>query len=112
MYNEAVCQVTTLMTLLNGCLLKSVTDNSALAPATYEKFFLYCLAWGLGGLLDVKDRPALDTEFRSMSDQMPKKVGQTFCSNTCIADLITVVISTAPAAHKSCVVLPDQGAAT
>lgn len=74
MYNEAVCQVTTLMTLLNGCLLKSVTENSALAPATYERVFLYCLAWGLGGLLDVKDRPALDAEFRNMSDQMPKKV--------------------------------------
>lgn len=74
MYNEAVCQVTTLMTLLNGCLLKSVTENSALAPATYERFFLYCLAWGLGGLVDVKDRPALDAEFRTMSDQMPKKV--------------------------------------
>lgn len=75
MYNEAVCQVTTLMTLLNGCLLKSVTDNSALPPVHYERIFMYCMAWGLGGLLDVKDRPALDAELRNMSDALPKKVG-------------------------------------
>ena len=74
MYNEAVCQVTTLMTLLNGCLLKSVTDNSTLPPLHYERFFMYCLAWGLGGLIDVKDRPALDAELRNMSDALPKKV--------------------------------------
>lgn len=74
MYNEAVCQVTTLMTLLNGCLLKSVTENSALPPVHYERIFMYCMAWGLGGLLDVKDRPALDAELRNMSDALPKKV--------------------------------------
>lgn len=74
MYNEAVCQVTTLMTLLNGCLLKSVTDNSTLPPVHYERIFMYCMAWGLGGLLDVKDRPALDAELRNMCDALPKKV--------------------------------------
>ena len=74
MYNEAVCQVTTLMTLLNGCLLKSVKDNSTLPPVHYERIFMYCMAWGLGGLLDVKDRPALDAEMRNMSDALPKKV--------------------------------------
>ena len=74
MYNEAVCQVTTLMTLLNGCLLKSVTENSTLPPLHYERIFMYCMAWGLGGLLDVKDRPALDAELRTMSEALPKKV--------------------------------------
>ncbi|DBA69380.1 TPA: Dynein gamma chain, flagellar outer arm [Trebouxia sp. C0005] len=73
MYNEAVCQVTTLMTLLNGCLLKSVTENTALPPLHYERIFVYCMAWGLGGLLDVKDRPALDAELRNMSEALPKK---------------------------------------
>lgn len=76
MYNEAVCQVTTLMTLLNGCLLKSVTENSALTPVHYERIFMYCMAWGLGGLVDAKDRPALDTELRNMSEALPKKVIQ------------------------------------
>ena len=74
MYNEAVGLVTTLMTLLNGCLLKSVTENTALPPLHYERIFMYCMAWGLGGLLDVKDRPALDAELRSMSEALPKKV--------------------------------------
>ena len=81
MYNEAVCQVTTLMTLLNGCLLKSVTENAALPPLHYERIFVYCMAWGLGGLLDVRDRPALDAELRNMSEALPKKVS--------FADLLT-----------------------
>lgn len=83
MYNEAVCQVTTLMTLLNGCLLKSVTDNSTLPPVHYERIFVYCMAWGLGGLLDVKDRPALDAELRNMCDALPKKVNP--CSQVQLA---------------------------
>ena len=61
------------MTLLNGCLLKSVNTNETLDAAHYERVFLYCLAWGIGGLLDVKDRPAFDTELRTLSQAMPQK---------------------------------------
>ena len=73
MSNEAVCQVGTLMTLLNGCLLKSVNANETLDGAHYERIFLYCLAWAVGGLLDVKDRPAFDTELRTLSQAVPPK---------------------------------------
>ena len=73
MSNEAVCQVGTLMTLLNGCLLKSVNANETLDGAHYERIFLYCLAWAVGGLLDVKDRPAFDTELRTLSQAVPHK---------------------------------------
>ena len=61
------------MTLLNGCLLKSVNSNETLDAAHYERVFLYCLAWGIGGLLDVKDRPSFDTELRTLSQAMPQK---------------------------------------
>ena len=73
MSNEAVCQVGTLMTLLNGCLLKSVNANETLDGAHYERIFLYCLAWAVGGLLDVKDRPSFDTELRTLSQAVPHK---------------------------------------
>ena len=81
MSNEAVCQVGTLMTLLNGCLLKSVNANETLDGAHYERIFLYCLAWAVGGLLDVKDRPAFDTELRTLSQAVPHKAS---CSTLAI----------------------------
>ena len=83
MHNEQVCQVNTLLTLLTG-ILKPFSGEAggagaapapALAPDRYERIFLYCVAWSLGGLLDGKDRPALDAQLRSLSSQMPRQVG-------------------------------------
>ena len=39
-----------------------------------ERSFLYCLAWGLGGLLDKKDRAAVDAELRKLTDLLPPGV--------------------------------------
>lgn len=74
LYNEVVCQVSTLLTLLNGTLQKAVQSNEVLAPQQYERVFLYCLAWSLGGLLDQKDRPAFDAQLRALSSELPPKV--------------------------------------
>ena len=38
LYNEAVCQVNTLMTLLNGALLSAVNSNTILTAGHYEKY--------------------------------------------------------------------------
>ena len=74
MHNEVVCQVDTLMTLLNGSLAKAVAANEILKDNHYEKGFLYCTAWSLGALLEPKDRILFDAELRSLSDAMPAKV--------------------------------------
>ena len=43
-------------------------------PKALERSFLYCLAWGLGGLLDKKDRSALDAELRKLTNLLPPGV--------------------------------------
>lgn len=41
------------------------------AMRRFERHFLFCLVWSLGGLLTPHDRPKLDSFLRSLSDQMP-----------------------------------------
>ena len=62
-YNENVCQVGTLLKLLEGMLMPH--DN--LKEDQYERIFLYCLVWSLGGLLDGEDRSAFSGELRKMA---------------------------------------------
>ena len=88
MHNEAVCQVSTLLTLLEGCLLKaaSAAADPTVAPSALhmECLFLYCSAWSLGGLLHEKDRPAFDAELRAMAAAaMPPKVAH--CPEHCFS---------------------------
>lgn len=60
-----VCQVNTLLTLLNGHL-KAVKDSGkAVDEQKMERVFLFCLVWALGGLLDMKERPLFDHELRT-----------------------------------------------
>ena len=82
MHNEQVCQVQTLLTLLTGVLKPLAGGSSggsgssvALSPDHYERLFLYCATWSLGGLLDAKERPRFDAHLRSLTDQAPEKVG-------------------------------------
>ena len=72
---EPICQISTMLTLLDGCLLKFVTN---MVPVIHlEHVFLYCIAWSLGGLLHEADRFAFDSELRMMSPLvMPLKVAR------------------------------------
>ena len=87
LHNEVVSQVQTLLTLLEGVLQArgvlvgkdspaSAGEGAAAAaandPKALERVFLFCLAWGVGGLLDKKDRTALDGELRKLTDLLPK----------------------------------------
>ena len=54
------CQVSTLVTLLKGILKPSEESGEHLSSGHYERMFLYCCTWALGGLLDMKDRPPLN----------------------------------------------------
>ncbi len=81
MSNEQVCQVNTLLTLLSGVLKplaggpgSGASSAAPLAAAHYERLFLYCLTWSLGGLLDTKDRPRFDAHLRALTDQAPEPV--------------------------------------
>lgn len=77
MHNEQACQINTLLTLLSGVLkplAQSAGSSAPLAPDHYERLFLYCATWSLGGLLDAADRPRFDDALRAMTDQAPDKV--------------------------------------
>lgn len=86
MHNETVCQVNTLLTLLEGSLQSAAespaaaTDPAA-AAAHMERIFIYCLTWSLGGLLHENDRPAFDSELRNLASAaiMPAKVNLDLC---------------------------------
>jgi len=78
LHNEVVCQVGTLLTLLDGTLGKTAGAGAAGggdagAAAAMERVFLFCLVWSLGGLLDSKDRAAFDSELRTQTHLLPKK---------------------------------------
>jgi dynein heavy chain len=48
--------------------------HDVLTESKLERVFLYCLIWSLGGLLDIKERLALDAELRSFAGpNMPPK---------------------------------------
>jgi len=47
--------------------------HEAISPARLERIFIYCAAWGLGGLLSVEDRAVFDAELRSFGSNMPPK---------------------------------------
>eukprot|EP00951_Prasinocladus_malaysianus_P022506 scaffold188672_cov44-Prasinocladus_malaysianus.AAC.1 len=76
MWNERVCQVMQVMDLLDSFLMKTVTSGQMLSAQHYERAFLYCLAWGLGGLLSEKERPLFDAELRTISKEMPDKADE------------------------------------
>lgn len=81
MSNEQVCQVNTLLTLLSGVLKplsggpgSGASSAAPLPAAHYERLFLYCLTWSLGGLLDARDRLRFDAHMRALTDQAPEPV--------------------------------------
>lgn len=73
MYNEQVCQVNTLLTLLNGYLKVLKDAGKQVDDTKTERVFLFCLTWALGGLLDMKERPMFDHELRSFGSNMPPR---------------------------------------
>lgn len=82
MHNETACQISTLLTLLEGSLAAEppgTTSNEPLPPALLaahmERVFVFCLTWSLGGLLHERDRPLFDAELRKLApaDIMPPK---------------------------------------
>lgn len=77
MYNEQVCQVGTLLTLLHSSLKSCRDAGKQLTEQHVERIFLFCLTWSLGGLLDMKDRPLFDHELRSSASNMPRKEEET-----------------------------------
>lgn len=67
LHNEAVAQVQTLLDLLQAVLGGVPTAAEARSLAAYERHFLYCLAWGVGGLLGADDRCAFDQQLRKLA---------------------------------------------
>ncbi len=77
MYNEQVCQVNTLSTLLNGYVKSFKDAGKTLNDVAYERIFLFCVTWSLGSLLEMRERPAFDQELRSFASNMPPREEET-----------------------------------
>ncbi|GBG77441.1 hypothetical protein CBR_g23890 [Chara braunii] len=72
MKNQPVCQVNTLLILLNACLQKAAERSTeALAEDQCERIFLYVLTWSIGGLLNLSDRSKFDKKLRGITENMP-----------------------------------------
>ncbi len=72
LFNEAVSQVQTLLSLLEAILLAMPASPEARSVLAYERHFLYSLAWSIGGLLEPKDRASFDRQLRTIKkDAMP-----------------------------------------
>lgn len=72
-FNETACTLAAMRTLMDGCL--GETEGAPQLDAMrVKRYFVYCLTWSLGGLLDEKDRPAIDADIRSLGgDELPPK---------------------------------------
>lgn len=73
MYNERALVIITLLKLLEGCLSSSVAANETYQPDHYERIFIFCLTWSVGGLLDLKDRVGFDEEVCRIGSNLPPK---------------------------------------
>eukprot|EP00741_Cyanophora_paradoxa_P017811 tig00021017_g17202.t1 len=70
-----VTQITSAMTIVNlltGILEDSVNSNEVYPEAHLERIFIYCLIWGIGGLLEIKDRIKFDAHLRTLTQNVPK----------------------------------------
>jgi hypothetical protein len=73
LHNESVSQVQTLLALLEAVMLTLAPQPEARTALAYERQFVYCLAWSIGGLLDPADRRLFDAHLRSFKrDAMPQ----------------------------------------
>lgn len=76
MFNQAVCTVAQLCTLMDGCLKASMAANEILSESHYERLFVYCMCWSLGALLSPKDRESFDKEVRKQCENLPMKMAE------------------------------------
>jgi dynein heavy chain len=83
LHNEAVSQVQTLLALLEAVMLTIAPQPEARTALAYERQFLYCLAWSIGGLLDPADRRLFDTHLKSFKREALPQVSS---SNSRLTD--------------------------
>lgn len=85
MYNEEVCQIGTLLTLLDGMLKKYESGNEVLTPEKYQRIFLYCFIWSIGGLVALKDRATFSKEMHNfIKDNLPECAGDDTVFEYCV----------------------------
>lgn len=83
LHNEAVGQVQTLLALLEAVIKATPTGSEARTPLAYERHFLYCLAWGIGGLLAPEDRKLFDTHLRTLTAEALPQVAPRLRTASC-----------------------------
>ena len=62
------CSVTTLLTMLKAVLGAAAPGGESLSEGHYERLFIYCTCWAIGGMLPLEDRPKFNKKLVELSD--------------------------------------------
>jgi dynein heavy chain len=76
MYTPEVIRSSNLINLFNACLLPFMGGGENLSKAQLEKFFIYSLAWALGGLFEAEERERFHKYLESLGAPLPQISGQ------------------------------------
>jgi dynein heavy chain len=61
------CSVTTLLTMLKAVLGAAAPGGESLSEGHYERLFIYCTCWAIGGMLPLEDRPKFNKKLVELS---------------------------------------------
>jgi dynein heavy chain len=76
MYTPPIIRVSNLINLLDALLQKHIESGVNLQPIEYEKLFIYCAAWALGGLLENEEREKFHKYLEGLGAPLPQISGQ------------------------------------
>jgi ABC-type enterochelin transport system permease subunit len=66
-----IVRINQLFNLIQALFLQFLDKTETLDKAAYEKFFVYSLAWSLGGLFETEEREKLHKFLESRNAPLP-----------------------------------------
>jgi len=71
MYTPPVVRINQLLNLMTGLLLPFLQRQETLDRTSYERFFVYSLAWAVGGLFETEEREKFHKYLESKNAPLP-----------------------------------------
>lgn len=56
MYSPPVLRISQLLNLFTSLLIQFLEKQETLDKTSFERFFVYCIAWSIGGLFETEER--------------------------------------------------------
>lgn len=67
-----VIKLSNTLNLLAGCLLKALSNNKTLSEEDYEKYVIYSMCWGVGGIYENKERQEIHEYLMTKGAPLPR----------------------------------------